>query len=265
MNTTREELESERAFLLRSLDDLDDERANGNIDDETYRVLHEDYTARASAVIRSLEGDLDPDVALATAETEAPPAPARLKWITIGGVVLFCVVAAVLLATQVGQRRPGQTITGNAQVTKPQSNAIPDTYGAHVAAARQALQNQDFQGAVEQYTAAIRNDPKQAEPYAYRGWVSVLVARAVQDAGSRDLLLQKATKDFDKALAVDPNFFDTYFFKGYTLFQVENKPGDAVPLFQQFLAKAPTDHPMHDQVAQVLAQAVTAAKNQPKP
>ena len=265
MNATREELEAERAFLLRSLDDLDDERSNGNIDDDTYRVLHEDYTARASAVIRSLEGELDPDVALATAETEAPPPSSRLKWLTVAGVILFCVVAAVLLATQVGQRRPGQTITGNAQATKPQSNAIPDTYGAHVAAAREALQNQDFQGAVQQYTAAIRDDPKQAEPYTYRGWVSALVARAVQDPSSRGLLLQKSMQDFDKALAVDPNFFDTYFFKGYTLFQLENKPGDAVPLFQEFLAKAPTNHPMHDQVAQVLAQALSAAKSQPKP
>ena len=53
-------LESERDFLLRSLDDLESERDAGNIDDETYRTLHEDYTARAAVVIRSLRDDVAP-------------------------------------------------------------------------------------------------------------------------------------------------------------------------------------------------------------
>ncbi len=39
--------EEERDFLLRSLDDLESERAAGNIDDETYQRLHDDYTARS--------------------------------------------------------------------------------------------------------------------------------------------------------------------------------------------------------------------------
>ncbi|MDQ1449531.1 MAG: hypothetical protein QOC79_2502, partial [Actinomycetota bacterium] len=47
-------LEAERDFLLRSLEDLDSELATGNIDPDTYRVLHDDYTARASAVIQSI-------------------------------------------------------------------------------------------------------------------------------------------------------------------------------------------------------------------
>ena len=46
----REALEAERDFLLRSLDDLEAERAAGNVDDDTYRTLHDDYTARAAAV-----------------------------------------------------------------------------------------------------------------------------------------------------------------------------------------------------------------------
>ena len=47
-------LESERDFLLRSLDDLESERDAGNIDDETYRTLHEDYTARAAIACSSV-------------------------------------------------------------------------------------------------------------------------------------------------------------------------------------------------------------------
>ena len=38
-----EELERERDFLLRSLDDLEAERAEGGIDDSSYDELHDDY------------------------------------------------------------------------------------------------------------------------------------------------------------------------------------------------------------------------------
>ena len=55
----REALEAERDFLLRSLDDLEAEREAGNIDDGTYQTLHDDYTARAAAAIRSLEDGTD--------------------------------------------------------------------------------------------------------------------------------------------------------------------------------------------------------------
>ena len=56
---SREELEEEREFLLRSLDDLDSELVAGNIDPDSYRKLHDDYTARASAIIRSLDDGVD--------------------------------------------------------------------------------------------------------------------------------------------------------------------------------------------------------------
>src|SRR5438045_1411526 len=55
MNLDRDAVEAERDFLLRSLDDLDAERAEGNIDNGTYQTLHDDYTARAAAAIRSLD------------------------------------------------------------------------------------------------------------------------------------------------------------------------------------------------------------------
>ena len=56
------ELERERDFLLKSLDDLETERAAGNIDDASYAELHDDYTARAAA----------PSARSATASTPGP-------------------------------------------------------------------------------------------------------------------------------------------------------------------------------------------------
>ena len=64
-------LEAERDFLLRSLDDLDAERDAGNIDDATYQSLHDDYTARAASVIRSLDNRSLDDDATGVAPTDA--------------------------------------------------------------------------------------------------------------------------------------------------------------------------------------------------
>ena len=56
-------LEEERGFLLRSLDDLERERAAGDMDDVDYTTLRDGYTARAAAVLRAIEAgraDLPP-------------------------------------------------------------------------------------------------------------------------------------------------------------------------------------------------------------
>src|SRR5687767_3664723 len=63
-------LESERDFLLRSIADLETEREVGNLDEERYRALKDDYTARAAAVLRSIEEGRDAGPA---------PAPVSLK------------------------------------------------------------------------------------------------------------------------------------------------------------------------------------------
>src|SRR5437773_2437915 len=47
-------LEEQRRFLLQSIRDLDREHAAGDLDEEDYRTLKDDYTARAAAVLRAL-------------------------------------------------------------------------------------------------------------------------------------------------------------------------------------------------------------------
>ncbi len=48
-------LEEQRDLLLRSLRDLERERAAGEINDDDYTTLKDDYTARAAAVLRAIE------------------------------------------------------------------------------------------------------------------------------------------------------------------------------------------------------------------
>ena len=262
---------AERDFLLQSLDDLDRELAAGNIDAKSYRVLHDDYTARAAAVIKSLDDGEDHPV------PDAPESPRRLKWLTITAIVIFVALAGYFLAHTAGTRSPGQTITGNNQVNRNSTpttlavagevtaakaavSAQPNSYAERIRYARDLLQVQNYPEAIKQYTAASRIDPTQAEPLAYSGWISAVVSQSVNDANLKTALLDGASARVNQAISVDPTYPDAYVFKGLLLSQLLNKPCDAVPAFQRFLVLAPQDNPMRNQVLDALSQAVQAGK-----
>jgi tetratricopeptide (TPR) repeat protein len=215
----------------------------GNIDPDTYRKLHDDYTARASAVITSLKDGVE------RKRTE----PRRLRAVTAAGIVIGCVLIAVLLARAVGTRQPGQQVTGGAGSAN--GTVDPSSYQGHIANARAALTQQDFQTAIEEYTAAARLDPTQAEPLAYRGWISALLAETVDDANARRTFVQTATRDLNQATLVNPKYSDAYFFQGFLLYKVQDRPADAIAPLQRFLVLAPQSHPLRSQVQQLLAQA----------
>ena len=270
MSVHRDALVAEREFLLESLDDLEAERRDGNIDDDTYRLLHDDYTARAAAVIRSLDDGIE------RPGTRAPE-PRALRLVTIGAIVVFCAVAAVLLTRAIGERAPGGTITGNDGLAprsvpedreaalKAAAEADPRSYDARVAYARLLRDRQDFAGAIEQYTAAARLDPSQAEPLTYRGWITALVARELDDESTRRELLGRATADLDRAVTVDPDYGPVYVFKGIVLMRILDRPADAVAPLQRYLVLASPDDPMRPQVLELLAEAHAAATSRQEP
>ena len=263
----RAAFESERDFLLRSLDDLEVEREAGNVDDGTYRVLHDDYTARAAAVVRSLEAGTDLTAA-------APPAASRVvRMLTVGGIVAFAVVAAVLLTHTVGQRHPGQTITGNGQVGAPGSttkvdsgrllaDAVkqqPKSYAAHIAYARYLLQNHSYTDAIHEFGSAARLDPSQPEPATYAGWAGALLAQQIKDPQTHQPLLAASLERINEVITAHPKYPDAYALKGVILFQFEDDALQSIPAFQQFLVLTDDSNPIRPQVLSVLAQAKKAA------
>lgn len=246
----REELDRERAFLLRSLSDLEAERAADNIDDDTYRVLHDDYTARTAAVLRSI----------ADGEDERPTAVPAMSWgrrIAIGAaVVLFIGVAGWWLAGALGDRGANDFASGNrttiddknrAENFEAELKAQPDNVGLHLAYAR-FLSATDAAAALRQYGIAAQLDPKNPEGPAYGGWLLYVKLGQVDSA----------LMSVDKALERDPFYADAQFFKGMILFRGKGDAAGAIPLFQAFLAANP-DHQLAGDVRTVLAQAVAAA------
>ena len=253
-------LESERDFLLRSIADLETEREAGNLDDERYRALKDDYTARAAAVLRSIEEGRD-------AMPAPAPVPRKRKLLTGGAVLVFVVVAVLGVAFAANQRHEGQTITGNAQSNGAQSGDArraalerqvkehPDDATAHLVYARYLVEVQDWSEAVKQYLAAAKLDPKNAEANAYAGWMLFHVARSPNaDPNTANGLLDGALTRLDAAVAVAPDYPDAYFFRGIVQFRGRNNPKAAIPDFERFLALVP-DGPFNEQVKQVLDQA----------
>jgi cytochrome c-type biogenesis protein CcmH/NrfG len=248
----------ERAFLLRSLDDLDAERAAGNIDDETYAELHADYTARAAIAMRDDGSD--------GAEKVDDPQPSRgRRVVVVGGLVVFALVVAIGLAVTVGARLPGDPVTGRGREQSTGSAADreraleaavadrPEDASAQLALARFRLGQQDAAGALEAFQAAAQLAPTNPEPFTYSGWIIRL--QGYPDQGLQLL---------DKALEVDPNYPDAHFFRGFILLRDRLQPERAIPDFQQYLVAAP-DSPLADQVRVLLAEAVESGNESPAP
>ena len=249
--------EEQRDFLLRSLDDLEAELADGNIDPETYRSLHDDYTARAARVLQELDGE---SVASTAGPVGDPTAPKGRRLTVILGIVTFAVVAGIVLAYGLGSRLPGETITGNQGDRAPEATArevrrlradireFPQAVENRLALARILMGRRDDAGALEQFQQAARIDPTNPEPFAYSGWLIRL-----QGFPDQGLIL------VDKALEVSPEYPDARFFKGLILFRDLQNPDAAIAEFQQYLVASP-DSPLAGQVRNLLAEAVEAQR-----
>ena len=247
-------LESERDFLLRSIDDLEAERAAGNLEPDRYERLRDDYTARAAAVLRSIEQGVD-------ARPAPPPVSLRRRLLVATGVAAFAAVAAAVLVGAVGERLPGGTATGNQQSAAPDTAAQraelerqvrqrPDDARAHLAFARFLLDTGEVGEAVKEFDTAARLDPANAEAMAYAGWLVFLAGRSADPAAAAELT-DGALRRLDAAVAAQPEYPDARFFRGMVLFQGKGDAAGAVPELERYLALVP-DGPQRAQVQALL-------------
>jgi tetratricopeptide (TPR) repeat protein len=148
-------LEEQRDFLLRSLEDLEQEHAAGDVDEHDYTALRDDYTARAARVIRALG---------AHQARVAAPRSARARWrtlVTVAGVVLFALGAGVLVAQAAGRRGSGDSVTGS--IRESTRDQIDDAIDV-------AAEDGDYQGAVDRLDAVLDDDPDNVEALTWKGW-----------------------------------------------------------------------------------------------
>lgn len=224
-----DELFEERDFLLRSLDDLERERAAGDLDDGDYRTLKDDYTARTAAVLRAIDDAAAPVAAPTTAAAAAAAAPPRNRlrpavWTL--GVVAVAVSAGLLVAQSSGERLPGAPASGSITPTGP-SQKLNE--------ARVLVGEGKAAEAIKVYDEVIAADPRNAEALAYRGWLVRLVGRSTGDQA----LLERGYEFVTRAVEADPQYPDAHFFRGMMLYQDKNDPAAAIPEFRAFLGLDP--------------------------
>lgn len=240
-------LRAERDFLLRSLDDLDAEHAAGELTDRRWVELRDQYTVQAATVLRAIDR-LEPASPAPAADTPVP----RRRRRRLAGAALVAVALAVgagLLANALGDRRPGQTITGNSELGASDLDRLaraarqrPEHYETQIAYAIALMEAGEAVDALRAFDTAAQLDPDAAAPKAYGGWLVFLAG-----------LTDEALGRIDAAIAADPDYPDAHFFRGMVLLRGRDDRTAAVDEFRRFLDLAPPG-PERDQVEQLLAQ-----------
>jgi len=262
------ELEEERDHLLQSLEDLDRELAEGDIEEADYEALKEDYTARTAAVLRAIEdaGPARPRRAAPESGAESESAPESESEATRGGgsrgfpkraritvaaltVAALVAVSGVLVSRSAEQRRPGEAATGDIAATGPTGDVAQG-----LATARQLREQGQTLAAIRTYDEVLAMDAKQPEALAYRGW---LVRQAGAQAGNAELV-NKGLEYVNRAVAADPSYPWAHFFRGLILYEDKRDPAGAVPELRAFLEAGPPPA-MVPAVQELLRQAETAA------
>jgi tetratricopeptide (TPR) repeat protein len=201
-------MSDESWFLTRSLEDLEAERAAGDLDDRSYSELKAAYTARAAAPAG-----------------EAAPRRGPLP-LLIALLVAFGVGAGLLVARSAGTRLPGDNISGS---TPTSQNAKLD------AQAQQQIQQGKVLDAIKSFDAALKVAPNDPVALAYKGWLIRLAGTQAQNPQLIDLGLASIRR----AEQVDPGYPDAHFFAGETLLRDKKDPKGAITEFEQFLADNP--------------------------
>jgi tetratricopeptide (TPR) repeat protein len=247
---TRPELEDERSFLLRSLEDLDREHDAGDLSDEDHEALRDEYVARAAAVLRSTKSEsaaaAEPVVpAASTGRPRRAARPTRrhgarapaTRWrrvLVAAGVIVVIGGAVWALAAQLSGRLPGETVTGSVTVSGSEQTA-------RTLAQAQILEGRgDAAGALKLYGSVLRQQPNQEEALAESGWLEFEAGAEARQA----TLLTLGEQQERKAESAAPSAFAPHLYLGSMLL-AEGHPVKAVAEYRQFLA----DHPPRATVA----------------
>jgi hypothetical protein len=176
------ELEEQRSFLLRSLDDLERELAAGDVDELDAATLRDDYTHRLAEVQRAIE----------TGQASLPPPrPRRLgrTLVTVVLVVGLAVGAGFAVAGAMGSRKPGESATGS----------IRESNAGKLAQAAELGTDGKFVDALKLYDEVIEQDPENVEALSERGLLLVSLA----NASDKPELAARGVESINGALAVD--------------------------------------------------------------
>ncbi|MEO7555700.1 MAG: hypothetical protein ABIV94_03740 [Acidimicrobiales bacterium] len=167
-------LEEQRAFLRRSLADLEREHDAGDLDDVDHRALVGDYEARLDALSAAID---DGKAVMAASASRRTP---RRTVAVVAAVVVFALGCGFGVARLAGRRTVGATVTGETQ---------QDARGQLTECLADANTSTPAQ-TVSCYDAVLRQDPGNVEAATYRAGIQLM---ANDDASQVAALIDVAT------------------------------------------------------------------------
>jgi tetratricopeptide (TPR) repeat protein len=195
------ERDESTTFLLQSLRDLEREHDAGDLSDEDYVALRDDYTARAAAALRAEQRGKAPPLPL-------KPGRSPLQWAAIiAGIVGFAVLAGILVAQASGERSSGESATGAIDQTPTQAAGEC----INLTAEQQQSGDVATQDVLRCYQKVLEDDPDNPVARTYLGWTLFITARQAEDSLGQDELVElyvQARRQIDLAVQADPGYAD---------------------------------------------------------
>jgi len=227
------QLGEQRDFLLASLADLEREHDAGDLDDDDYAELRDDYTARTAETLHAID-----ESRTAFADSRRPRSTGRTL-ATIVVVALFAVVAGFLVAASLGSRKPGGVSSGGV--------ATADTTSQKAEKCIPKIQTDPPGQVVDCFKAVLDKDPENVVALTWLGWELALSA----GTGPQAALLQGTSANLlDRAVSANPDYSYARAFRAVVAY----RRGDAVAA-TRYLADFRAHDPSSD------AQSVITAEN----
>lgn len=215
----RGRIEEEKRFLLESLADLEREHTAGDVDEHDYVALKDSYTARVARKISELDASPTGRVV-------------RRRPRNIIGAVLVLLLAAVsgiLVASNSGERRSGQVMTGG----------IDDGSVSSLLVRARSMGMSDIAGVLDLYSRVLAIEPDNIEALTYFGWYSVLSATQESDATAASERLESGLLLMRQATITDSTYPDAHCFLGITFFRFLDDAEAATPEIDTCLSLDP--------------------------
>lgn len=226
-------LEEEREFLLNSLRDLEREYSAGDVDHDDYITLRDGYVARAAALTREIEGTAN--------VVDGEESGLGRKLAKVFGVVAIVIAIAVAsgwwVASQSGQRLPGQSSSGGIEMSS----------SVRLSLAR-SLNFSDPARAIQLYTDVLKIEPDNVEALTYRSWLLTLSASGASE-DVKNAAYATAIDDLLRAVELDPTYPDSQCFIGIVYFRILEDADKAKP----YLETCRSMNPPHEVMSFVAA------------
>ncbi len=228
MSPARQALLDERDLLLRTLEELEAERASGELTEKDYRALKDDCTTRAAAVLRALDSAEQPRPVAGSQsvvpQRGEPSGGRRRRRLVVGtAVAVLAVLAGLAVLDATGRRGDGDEITGGgadaartlvadgdrllaagdaAAATAAFEEALvvePGSVRTLLRLATAQVMDGEVDAAIDTYDRVLVADPTDVEALAYQGSLF-----------HRQGDTERALAQLGEAVAADPGYLDAW-------------------------------------------------------